>query len=151
VVTPNLFEAAILAGVDPSEQAGVDDMIALAKRIHSFGPTWVLVKGGHLPGVHDGSSGAGSGPGAGTDVVTDILFNGTDVLVLDHERVLTRNNHGTGCSLASAATALLAQGHDVPSAVAGAAQFVHDALVGATGWHLGRGHGPLDPFGWTAR
>ncbi|MEI7858867.1 MAG: bifunctional hydroxymethylpyrimidine kinase/phosphomethylpyrimidine kinase [Acidimicrobiales bacterium] len=149
VVTPNLMEAAILAGVDPARQSGVDDMIAMAERIHGFGPTWVLVKGGHLPGVHDGGTGAGTD--SGPETVTDILYDGTEVLVIEHERVSTHNNHGTGCSLASATAALLARGHDMPSAVTGAAQFVHDALVGAAGWHLGRGHGPLDPFGWASQ
>ena len=63
--------------------------------------------------------------------------------------MVTDNNHGTGCSLASATAALLASGCDVPTAVARAKAFVHTALVGAAEWHLGRGHGPLDPFGWT--
>ncbi len=145
VVTPNLFEAAILAGVDPLDDLGadVDAMADLAARIHRLGATWVLVKGGHLPGVHA----AGSGPAP--DRVADVLFDGSDVTVLEQDRVVTRNNHGTGCSLASATAALLASGQDVPAAVAGAKAFVHRALEGAAGWDLGHGHGPLDPFGWS--
>jgi hydroxymethylpyrimidine/phosphomethylpyrimidine kinase len=145
VVTPNLFEAAILAGVEPlgDTDADVDDMAELAARIHRLGATWVLVKGGHLPGVH------GAGPGPTPDRVADVLFDGTDVTVLEQDRVVTRNNHGTGCSLASAIAALLASGHDVPAAVTRAKAFVHDALEGAAHWDLGRGHGPLDPFGWS--
>jgi hydroxymethylpyrimidine/phosphomethylpyrimidine kinase len=145
LVTPNLFEAAILAGTDPSEDADVDSMTELARRIHGLGPTWVLVKGGHLPGVH----GAGGAPAPAR--VTDVLFDGTDAVVLEHDLVVTRNNHGTGCSLASASTALVARGLDVPAAVDGAVRFVHAALVGAAAWDLGRGHGPLDPFGWSTR
>ena len=144
VVTPNLYEAAILAGVEPVEGADVEAMIELGRRIHDHGPTWVLVKGGHLPGVHDGD-------GPGPDRVADVLVGPTGIDVLDGPRVTTRNNHGTGCSLASATAALLARGMDVPDAVAGAKQFVHGALVGAAGWELGRGHGPLDPFGWSPR
>lgn len=144
VVTPNLYEAAILAGVEPVEGADVDTMIELGRRIHDYGPTWVLVKGGHLPGVHDGD-------GPGPDRVADVLVGPTGIDMLDGPRVSTRNNHGTGCSLASATAALLARGMDVPDAVAGAKQFVHGALVGAAGWELGRGHGPLDPFGWSPR
>ena len=144
VVTPNLYEAAILAGVEPVEGADVEAMIELGRRIHDYGPTWVLVKGGHLPGVHDGD-------GPGPDRVADVLVGPTGIDVLDGPRVTTRNNHGTGCSLASATAALLARGMDVPDAVAGAKQFVHGALVGAAGWELGRGHGPLDPFGWSPR
>ena len=145
VVTPNLFEAAILSGVEPLEEneADVDTMVDLATRIHRLGATWVLVKGGHLPGVH------GNGAVAAPERVADVLFDGSDITVLEQSRVDTRNNHGTGCSLASATAALLASGHDVPTAVARAKAFVHNALEGAAHWDLGRGHGPLDPFGWT--
>ena len=145
VVTTNLFEAAILADVDPDGASDVDSMVDLAKRIHDLGPRWVLVKGGHLPGVHS------AGPGPAPDRVADVLFDGADFWVLDDTRVVTRNNHGTGCSLASAIAAMLARGADVQTAVAGARQFVHEALTGAAGWDLGRGHGPLDPFGWSSR
>jgi hydroxymethylpyrimidine/phosphomethylpyrimidine kinase len=147
LLTPNLFEAAILAGVepDPARPADVDAMVDLAVRIHRLGPTWVLVKGGHLPGVH-GTDGT-----TAPDRVADVLFDGTDVTVLEQDRVGTRNNHGTGCSLASATAALLATGLQVPDAVGRAKAFVHAALAGAAGWDLGRGHGPLDPFGWSDR
>jgi len=141
VVTPNLYEAAILAGVDAGGRGDVDAMVDLARRIHGLGPAWVLVKGGHLPGVHEGTGAAGSR-------VADVLYDGSTATVLDQPLVTTRNNHGTGCSLASATAALLATGLDVPGAVEGAKAFVHRALIGAAGWELGRGHGPLDPFGW---
>ena len=95
------------------------------------------------PGVH------ASGTVPAPDRVADVLFDGTDVTVLEGDRVATRNNHGTGCSLASATAALLATGLDVPAAVARAKAFVHEALDGAARWDLGRGHGPLDPFGWS--
>jgi len=144
LVTPNLIEAAILAGVDPVEHADVDAMVGLGRCIHALGPDWVLVKGGHLPGVYD----TGSGPAP--DRVADVLVHGADVVVLEDTRVVTRNNHGTGCTLASAIAALLARGTDLPDAVVGAKRFVHDALVGSAGWALGRGHGPLDPFGWSS-
>jgi hydroxymethylpyrimidine/phosphomethylpyrimidine kinase len=143
LVTPNLVEAAILAGVAPTDDADVAVMIDLAARVHALGPTWVLVKGGHLPGVHS------AGPHPGPDQVTDVLFDGSDVTLLVRDRVATRNNHGTGCTLASATAALLATGLDVATAVARAKDFVHRALVGSAGWDLGRGHGPLDPFGWS--
>ena len=147
VVTPNLHEADILAGGAEGDVAGpadVEAMEALARRIRELGPTWVVVKGGHLPGVHD--RGARRAP----DRVADVLCGPDGAVVLEAERVDTVNNHGTGCSLASATAALLARGLPVEEAVAEAKTFVHRALVGAAGWHLGAGHGPLDPFGWTA-
>ena len=145
ITTPNLWEAALLAGVDPSSVGDVDAMADAARRIHRLGPAWVLVKGGHLPGVE-------SPVGAGTPkLVPDVLFDGERLTVLEGERIDTPNTHGTGCSLSAAIAALLASGSDVPVAVASATEFVRAALAGGREWRLGRGHGPLDHFGWSAR
>jgi len=143
VATPNLWEAAILAGVEPATVRDVDDMIELAKRIHDYGPTWVLVKGGHLPGVTSGDS------EPSPDSVADVLFDGRHATVLTGSHIDTPNTHGTGCSLSSAVAAYLAHGHGVPTAVASAKEFVHTALTGGAAWRLGRGHGPLDHLGWS--
>jgi hydroxymethylpyrimidine/phosphomethylpyrimidine kinase len=142
IATPNLWEAALLAGVDPDRVHDVDSMVDMARRIHELGPAWVLVKGGHLPGVetHDRDM--------APDKVADVLFDGTEVTVLTGSHVDTSNTHGTGCSLSSAIAAYLAHGADVTTAVTAAKEFVHGALVGAAGWRLGGGHGPLNHLGW---
>ena len=57
-------------------------------------------------------------------------------------RIETRHTHGTGCTLASAIAAGLAQGQDLESAVDRARTYVQRAIAEAPG--LGRGHGPLD-------
>lgn len=140
IATPNLWEAALLAGADPSGVRDVAAMAELAERIHRLGPTWVLVKGGHLPGV-------GSHPGGGApEQVADVLFDGRDLTILEGPHVDTSNTHGTGCTLSAAIAAMLALGTGVADAVPRAKEFVHDALEGAKGWGLGRGHGPLDHF-----
>ena len=51
--------------------------------------------------------------------------------MLDGERVATRNDHGTGCSLAAAIAVGLAEGLDALAAVVRAKGFVADALAGA--------------------
>lgn len=141
-MTPNLVEAALLAGTEPGRAADPEAMAELGRRLADLGPDWVLVKGGHLPGVHEGGHHAARR-------VADVLVHAGRADVLEADLVVTVNNHGTGCTLSAATAALLASGDDVPTAVAGARRFVHRALAGAAGWHLGRGHGPLDPFGWT--
>ena len=149
LVTPNLWEAALLAAVPFPDVQDVEAMVEVARRIHGFGPQSVLVKGGHLPGVESHSAGAAPGD------VADVLFDGREVLVLRGPHVTTPNTHGTGCSLSAAIAAHLAAGAgvpdaaDVPGAVTAAKAFVHDALVGAASWSLGRGHGPLDHLGWS--
>ncbi len=145
IVTPNLWEAALLAGVPSPDVRDVDAMAEVARHIHRFGPSWVLVKGGHLPGVESPSEGPTPAD------VADVLFDGQDVVVLRGPRVTTANTHGTGCSLSAAIAAGLARGDDVADAVVAAKEFVYDALVGGATWQLGRGHGPLDHLGWSHR
>ncbi|HVB93501.1 MAG TPA: bifunctional hydroxymethylpyrimidine kinase/phosphomethylpyrimidine kinase [Acidimicrobiales bacterium] len=141
VVTPNLWEAAMLCDIDPARLTDVDGMVEAARTMHDMGPRWVLVKGGHLAGVE-----AGSGAGSRRSV-PDVLYDGDTVTVLQADRVDTPNSHGTGCSLSAAIAAKLASGSAVPTAVTEAKAFVHQALVGGAGWRLGKGHGPLDHFG----
>jgi hydroxymethylpyrimidine/phosphomethylpyrimidine kinase len=145
LVTPNLWEAALLAGVPTAEVEDVDAMVGVARMIHGLGPHWVLVKGGHLPGV------ASHAEGEAPDAVADVLFDGDRPTVLLGPHVDTANTHGTGCSLSAAIAAHLARGTDVPTAVAAAKEFVHSALVGGARWRLGQGHGPLDHLGWSTR
>ena len=142
VATPNLGEAALLAGVDPGSLGDADALADVARRIHALGPTWVLVKGGHLPGVEWR---AGNAP----DQVKDVLYDGSAVTVLEASHVDSPNTHGTGCSLSAAIAAQLAGGDDVVAAIRTAKDFVHAALVGGSAWRLGGGHGPLDHLGWS--
>ncbi|GAA4716762.1 hydroxymethylpyrimidine/phosphomethylpyrimidine kinase [Isoptericola chiayiensis] len=104
VVTPNLFEAATLAGTEPIED--VDGLVDAARRIHalldtSAGPRYVVAKGGaELPGP---------------DAV-DVLFDGTDVTVLSAPKIGEERVSGAGCTFAAAITAELAKGADVRAA-----------------------------------
>lgn len=125
VVTPNLHEAAGLAGVGAvADRDGMEDA---GRRILDLGPGAVLVKGGHLP----------AGPAADCLVTTD------GVEWLEAERLDAHHSHGTGCVLSAAVAARLALGHDVGAAVAGAKTFVTGAIRG--GLDLGGGIGPVNP------
>jgi hydroxymethylpyrimidine/phosphomethylpyrimidine kinase len=146
VVTPNLWEAALLAGLDPESVTDTAGMARAARHLHALGARWVLVKGGHLPGV--GAVGAQAAPLA---VVPDILFDGHEITELSGEHVPTGNVHGSGCSLSAAIAARLATGCDVPTAVRDSKAYVTAAIRGGAGWHLGNGHGPLDHLGWSTR
>ncbi len=128
VVTPNLHEAALLSGVEVSSEA---DLRAAAEALLECGPTWVLVKGGHLEG----------------DAV-DLLTDGTTWHELRGPRHDNRHTHGTGCTLASAIASGLARGQDVPTATAAAKDYVSGAI--AAGFPLGTGIGPVD-HGWRWR
>jgi hydroxymethylpyrimidine kinase/phosphomethylpyrimidine kinase/thiamine-phosphate diphosphorylase len=65
---------------------------------------------------------------------------------LASQRVNTRHNHGSGCTLSSAIAAVLAQGFVLQDAVVVAKAYVSQGLSAAIG--LGRGPGPLARTGW---
>jgi len=124
LVTPNLHEAALLAGVRIEDE---DAMARAAETIVTeMGAHAVLIKGGHL---------------ASGDRVIDILYDG-DVRVFRTQRLDSRNTHGTGCTLSAAITAQLATGESLHAAVRRAIDYVHNAIATAPG--LGLGHGPLN-------
>ena len=139
IVTPNLAEAAVLCDVDVRDVVTLDDMFELAVTILALGPDYVLVKGGHFA------------VGSLTETRSpDLLVSAGEVVALDAERVATRNDHGTGCSLSAAICAGLALGRSVPDATRDAKSFVLAALRSAAPWRLGAGHGPIDHLGWNA-
>lgn len=138
VLTPNLRETAVLCGVDVADVATVDDMAELGRQLLALGARHVVVKGGHY-----------ARGGATESRAPDLLVSAEGVTVLDAARVDTPNDHGTGCSLSSAIAAGLALGRGVDDAVRDAKSFVLAGLVGAAGWRLGRGHGPIDHLGWN--
>ena len=76
------------------------------------------------------------------DVVTDRLVRpGAEPVAWSAPRIVTRHNHGTGCTLSSAIAVHLARGADVVSAVESAREVVRAALSAAPGF--GAGHGPM--------
>jgi hydroxymethylpyrimidine/phosphomethylpyrimidine kinase len=130
VATPNMREAALLASTTVTDVAGME---RAARRVAEYGPAVVVVKGGHLRGA----------------VAPDVVLADGVLTVLDGPRVVSANDHGTGCSLAAATAAHLARGASALDAVGEAKAFVTDAIRGAAAWTLGAGHGPLDHFGWN--
>jgi len=129
LITPNVREAEALSGLPIR---GPDDLAAAARQLLELGPAAVLVKGGHLPG----------------DTVTDWLIwrNGAECFTAP--RTVSRNTHGTGCTLASAIAVGLAQGLPLNAAVRRALAYVQEAIRTAPG--LGAGCGPLN-HGHTLR
>ncbi len=132
LVTPNLDEAARFLG---RAVAGIDALDGTADALLALGARAVLLKGGHLAG----------------DELADVLAvagDGDDVEGRHRRyagpRIVSRNLHGTGCTLASAVAAHLALGHALPEAVARARDFVRGAIAAGAGLATGTGNGPLN-------
>jgi hydroxymethylpyrimidine/phosphomethylpyrimidine kinase len=122
LVTPNLQEAELLAGIAVHSTAG---MRQAAERLAALGPKAVLVKGGHLAG----------------DAI-DILLHRGEWMEFASPRIQTRHTHGTGCTFSAAITASLAAGHDLQEAIRRAKRYISEAIRNNPGF--GSGTGPLD-------
>jgi hydroxymethylpyrimidine/phosphomethylpyrimidine kinase len=124
LVTPNAPEAAAIAN-RPVET--LEDMGAAADYILALGASAVLVKGAHIPG----------------DEIVDLLRTADgDQILFRQNRIDSTSTHGTGCTLASAIAAGVAEGLTLRDSVSRAEDYVHKAILAAPGF--GGGHGPLD-------
>ena len=131
LITPNIEEAAMLAGADPlppvsAWESAEPQIRELAARLHALGARGVLITGGHLAEPVDFLS---------------IQQPDGDRLVHDFagKHLDSRSTHGTGCALATALACLLARGTDPVAAVAEAKEYVRQAIRQAE--PLGKGRG----------
>ena len=123
LVTPNLDEVRLLVDVDVID---ADTQREAARRLHSLGPRWALVKGGHLRSSRDSP---------------DLLYDGAEFHEFDAPRVDTGHDHGAGDTLGAATACALAHGYPMPDAVAFGKAWVTECLKSA--YPLGGGHGPV--------
>lgn len=130
IVTPNLPEAERIAEMHIEN---ADDIRKAARVMQSFGARNVLIKGGHLlEGESENQS----------KMARDFLFVGGDLQIFETEFIETNATHGTGCTLAAAIAASLANGKTLVEAVAAAKKFVTEAI--RTAPNIGRGHSPIN-------
>jgi hydroxymethylpyrimidine/phosphomethylpyrimidine kinase len=122
VLTPNAPEAAALTGLTVESES---DLRRAGEALLEAGAHAVLMKGGHIEGPR----------------VVDILMSPAGETRFESGRIDTRHTHGTGCTLASAVAAGLAQGRSLEHAVDRAHAYVQQAIRHAPGF--GAGHGPL--------
>jgi len=123
VVTPNSIEARRLSNTDSLEQA--------AQRLLQRGAEYVLITGTHEPGAE----------------VVNTLYDSGGVVRTDRWTRLPGSYHGSGCTLASAIAAALANGLAVPEAVRDAQEYTWQAL--ASGFRPGAGQCIPDRFFWA--
>ena len=135
VVTPNLEEAAILAGSPPIAgnlhwDAALPQIRSLASQLHDLGAKAVVITGGHSPSAND--------------YLSYRNREGTAEEVIAGERLESRSTHGTGCAFATALACQLALGRGLPEAARRAKDYVRRAILEA--YPLGKGVGPMNHF-----
>ena len=125
LLTPNVPEAEVLSGIKITDKGSMDKA---ARRVLQLGCNNILIKGGHLAGQK-----------------VDRLYGDVDCEYVA-ENVVTRNTHGTGCSLSSAITTFLAQGFSTDEAIGKAKKWLTEALKAGADVEIGHGHGPVNHF-----
>ncbi|WP_163192300.1 bifunctional hydroxymethylpyrimidine kinase/phosphomethylpyrimidine kinase [Clostridium thermarum] len=124
IVTPNIPEAEVITGRKINTY---EEMEKAAAIIHHMGAKKVLIKGGHIQGDS-----------------TDIIFEGETYIYLKTPRIVTKNTHGTGCTLSSAIAANLAKGCSIVEAVTAAKEYITTAIEHSLS--IGKGVGPTNHF-----
>ena len=129
VLTPNSMEARRLAEEDEeNDDATLDEC---ASRLIDLGCEFVLITGTH----------------ENTPEVINTLYGEEGIVRSDRWKRLPGSFHGSGCTLASAIAATMANGLDVPEAVKEAQEYTWQAL--AHGFRPGMGQHLPDRFFWA--
>ena len=133
VLTPNLDEAASLAGIEAAPiHAPWGEVLpwlrTTAAKLRDLGSRAVVITGGHLSEANDYLSYIENG------TVREEIFAGG--------RIESRSTHGTGCAFAMSIACQLALGQELPQAVRSAKEYVRRAVE--TAYPLGKGIGPLN-------
>lgn len=128
LVTPNIDEAELLANVTIDN---IDDMKKAGQLICDMGAKAVIIKGGHLQ--------------TGENTAVDVLVSKDKVTQFSHKWVDVDNVHGTGCTFASACTALLSTGYSIDDTVSLAGKFTQRVISNSFARKSGLlpGHFPL--------
>ena len=112
IVTPNSLEARRLADDDAEDGDGNPDLAECARRILASGCEYVLITGTH----------------ENTGEVVNTLYNNEGVVRSDSWPRLAGSYHGSGCTLASALAATIANGVDMQEAVRDAQEYTWQSL-----------------------
>ncbi len=109
LITPNLPEAETLLGKTISS---INEMSRAAKTLSEKFGCAVLVKGGHLDSKD----------------CTDLLYDGETEHRFTSPRLSVQASHGTGCTLAAAIAASIANQQNLPTAIATAKAYLNQCL-----------------------
>ena len=123
LITPNIPEAEVLTEMKINT---VEDMILSANKLIVLGAKNVLIKGGHL----------------NKKKLFDIFLSKKDFKIFESKKFITKNTHGTGCTLSSAITTFYSCGKSIKKSCELAIKYVNSAIKSNP--KLGKGHGPIN-------
>ena len=123
LITPNIPEAEILTN---KKIKNINEMIQSAKVLLNFGAKNVLIKGGYRKSKY----------------VDDIFLNDKEIKIFKNKRYITKNTHGTGCTLSSAIATFLSCGKPIKKSCELGIKYVNQAIK--SNLNYGKGNGPIN-------
>ena len=123
IITPNIPEAELLTNIKINS---VNDMIKAGQLLINLGAKNVLIKGGHLK----------------SKKMYDVLLNKKMIKIFKSKKYISKNTHGTGCTLSSAIATNLSCGKDMIKSCELGIKYVNEAIK--SNLKLGKGNGPIN-------
>ncbi len=129
LITPNIPEMEALTSMPLTN---VEQKLAAAQSLIGVGAQAILLKGGHGEG----------------NTKMDILYqkrgNGINSAYFTSPTIVTKNTHGTGCTLSAAIAAFMARGLSLEEAVREAKGYITKAIRAGADISIGYGLGPVN-------
>ena len=126
LITPNIFEAEILSEMKIND---LENQIEAGIKLLKLGCKNVLIKGGH----------------GNSENINDVLITSNgDEHIYESKKIISKNTHGTGCSLASAIATNLGLGIDINESIKISIEYVQNGIKNAP--DFGSGNGPIRHF-----
>ena len=129
LLTPNANEVLTLSG---HALISGESLKPAAEKLISMGCKSVLIKGGHFSLLDN--------------IALDYWTDGKREIALSSERLLNVQSHGSGCTLASAIAATVAQDYFIEDALVIAKAYLNQGLKASR--KLGQGEGAVAHCGW---
>ena len=123
LITPNIPEAEVLTQMKIKNRK---DMIKAAKILLKNGAKHILIKGGHVK----------------KKFVEDLYFSKNKTIIFKNLKIITKNTHGTGCTLSSAISTYLSCGKPIEKSCELGIKYVNQAIK--LNSNYGKGHGPIN-------
>jgi hydroxymethylpyrimidine/phosphomethylpyrimidine kinase len=138
VITPNIYEASAISGINIMDEKDMERAVAELK---NFGPEIVIITGGHFEevssqGTEDRRQITDNRRKTQYKKTVDLIYDGTKFHRLTGKRI-KGEYHGTGCAFSAAITACLSKGMSVLEATKKAKEFVNIAIKNA--YNIGKG------------
>tara|TARA_B100000700_G_C15045440_1_gene857677 strand:- start:482 stop:1294 length:813 start_codon:yes stop_codon:yes gene_type:complete len=123
LITPNIPEAELLT---KTKIENVNDIVKAANILLKLGVKNVLIKGGHTK----------------SNTINDVFVNKNNLKIFKNKKIITRNTHGTGCTLSSAITTFFACGKKLNKSCELGIKYVNHSI--RSNPNYGKGHGPIN-------